>query len=50
MTDSSVSTTISCLYCEAVLSFSGLPAWSYAAHLSQEHKILVKQVRPNTTS
>ena len=37
-------TTINCLYCQAVLSFSGLPAVRYADHLSQQHRILFRQV------
>ena len=40
----SVCATINCLYCKAVLSFSGLPAVRYADHLSQEHRILFEQV------
>ena len=39
-----VSTTINCIYCKAVLSFSGLPAVRYADHLSQEHRIIFGQV------
>ena len=44
----SVFTTINCIYCKAVLSFSGLPAVRYADHLSQEHRIIFGQVRGET--
>jgi len=36
-------TTISCIYCKAVLAFQGLPAVRYADHLSNEHRILFQQ-------
>ena len=39
-----VSATISCIYCKAILSFNGLPAVRYADHLSSEHRILFEQV------
>ena len=45
----SVFTTINCIYCKAVLSFSGLPAVRYADHLSQEHRIIFGQVKQENT-